>query len=764
MLTLQQILTSEADESLFAAASQTADSIEDFINNHKQTVESLATLPVVIEFTSNPEGAGRGDIEDLLNIFSSQQDESVLSYALIDINGDIIANSSPENVGQPIQDFGYFYETLQSVNTIVTDVYYDPDLDAPIIYISTPILRRGISFIGILRMQLNANFLQELVERSNGLVGEDSFAVLFDENLIHLAHGTHPETLFTSVAPLSDQVFSQLMEEHRLPDLGKEILFLDLFELEGNLQDAQITDNEATYFNATDIATGDRSDRVAVVKVDQAPWLLAFFQPQDVFLQPLSTLGDSSIFLFIIAGILATGIGFVLTQVIVRPIASLNETAKLISEGDFSSRAEIVTQDEIGTLGNTFNMMAIQLQNLIINLETQVSERTEDLQNQTTQLKATAEIARDATSEEELSYLLERAAYLLYDRFNFYHVGIYLVDGRGQYAILSSSQDPQGLQLINNQHKFLINQESNVGRACSVGVPQVVSAAEDIEEIEQHPLLPNTQAQLSLPLRAGGKVIGAIDIHSTNPKAFSPEEVDIFSTFSDQIAIAVQRTEFSQEIQATLNELESAYGQFTQESWQRFIQGKRDQFSGYRFSQLTVEPVSEQPQEVIKAWEAGEVISKRQSEDGTSTMIIPMKIRGEVIGVLDLQFETEHVPPDTQNLMTEIADRLSLVMENARLIQSAQEQVEQQQLAAYLTDRISQSLDLDTVLRTATQEIGKSLGLAEVEVRLGSIDLGLEMSNNGGSQPELAPPESPSPDIPGQFQSGMNEEDYEPIN
>ena len=459
----------------------------------------------MIEYTSNPEGADSGDIDDLLNIFASQQDVNVLSYALIDIFGQVIADSIPENVGNPVDDYGYFFETMQSAETVVTDVYYDPVLDEPIIYISTPIVRREISVVGILRLKLNASFLQELIERSSGLVGEDSFAVLFDEHLIHLAHGTHPDTLFTAVAPLPDNILSELIAEQRLPELDKETLFMDLYELESNLRESQEAASQATYFNATDVATGDRVDRVAVVKVDEAPWLLAFFQPEDIFLQPLATLGNSSIFFFIIAGLFATGIGFLLTQAIVRPLASLSITASAITEGDFSSRVEIVSQDEIGTLGNTFNMMAIQLQNLIINLEAQVLERTKDLENQTAQLRATAEIARDATSEEELNSLLARASYLLYDRFNFYHVGIYMIGGGNQYAILSSSQDPQGLQLISNQHKYLINSDSNVGKVCATGKAQVASTADQDSEIHQHPLLPDTQSQLTLPLYAGEK-------------------------------------------------------------------------------------------------------------------------------------------------------------------------------------------------------------------------------------------------------------------
>jgi nitrate/nitrite-specific signal transduction histidine kinase len=759
MITFQKILTDEADESLFAAASQTSDSIEGSLRSFTRTIETLSSLPRIVEYASNPESIQLEEIEVLINAWSNQHG-NFLSYSLLDINGKVIADSDPEKVGGIEPDMNAYINSLWPVEISASPMTYDPEINKSTIVFDSPIVNESLSILGMLRVQFDANFLQEKVAQSNGVLGEDSFAVLFDEHFIHLAHGTHPETIFTTVTPLDTEDFEQLKAENRLPDRSEEELFLDLADLQQNLTLAQNTPGEAVYFNATDVATGERSNRVAVIEVSDTPWLLAFFQPRDIFLQPLSSLGDVSIFLFIIAGVFATGIGLFLTQVIVKPISNLNETASRITEGDFTSRVEIQSNDEIGTLSNTFNMMAIQLQSLFGNLENKVSERTRELQNQTAQLKAAAEIARDAITEEELSHLLDRASFLMCDRFGFYHVGVYLIDARGHYAVLSSSGDPQGKQLVDAEHKYLINTESIVGLVCALGKPRTASSSDQDTKLVQHPLLPNTQSQLTLPLRASGKTIGAIDIQSTNPRGFTSEEVDIFSTFSDQIATAIEKTEYREEIQETLNELETAYGQFTQEAWRRFLQGEREKYAGYRYQQLNVEPVERHPEEVIRAWDQGEVISKQVSVDGTSTMAIPMKVRGEVIGVLDIQFDSEHVPPDTQNLMTEIADRLSLVLENARLIETAQTQVEREQLATHITDKIRQSLDLDTVLRTATQEIGESLGLAEVEVRLGSVDSSLQMSDNGGIS-ATAPPGSQPPVDPDQDYQDMNEDSNE---
>ena len=175
-----------------------------------------------------------------------------------------------------------------------------------------------------------------------------------------------------------------------------------------------------------------------------------------------------------------------------------------------------------------------------------------------------------------------------------------------------------------------------------------------------------------------------------------------------------------------MHELETAYGTFTRETWQNFVQPRKN-VSGYRYNRNKVETVKIPTPEVIEAWNAGERIvahkkSSGNSDPGTSTLAIPMKVRGEVIGVLNVEFESDQIPTDTTDLVTEIADRLGLILENARLIETAQKQVEREQLTSHITNTIRQSLDMDMVLQTAVQEIGKNLGLAEVELRLGNLN------------------------------------------
>ena len=76
------------------------------------------------------------------------------------------------------------------------------------------------------------------------------------------------------------------------------------------------------------------------------------------------------------------------------------------------------------------------------------------------------------------------------------------------------------------------------------------------------------------------------------------------------------------------------------------------------------------------------------------------------------------VQAQTRLLVEEAASRLALVLENARLLEEAQRQAEQEALLGQVTSRVRSSLDIDAVLQTAAKEVAYALGLSEVVVQL----------------------------------------------
>lgn len=65
---------------------------------------------------------------------------------------------------------------------------------------------------------------------------------------------------------------------------------------------------------------------------------------------------------------------------LLKPMESLNLSAKKFTDGNFAERAKVYREDEIGKIARTFNMLAATISRHVENLEVKVKERTEDLE------------------------------------------------------------------------------------------------------------------------------------------------------------------------------------------------------------------------------------------------------------------------------------------------------------------------------------------------------------------------------------------------
>jgi nitrate/nitrite-specific signal transduction histidine kinase len=68
------------------------------------------------------------------------------------------------------------------------------------------------------------------------------------------------------------------------------------------------------------------------------------------------------------------------TTTLIRPIVELTQVAEKVREGDFNIRTEVKSKDEIGTLAEVFNQMAVKLSGYYAELKKTVEERTSELE------------------------------------------------------------------------------------------------------------------------------------------------------------------------------------------------------------------------------------------------------------------------------------------------------------------------------------------------------------------------------------------------
>ena len=166
-------------------------------------------------------------------------------------------------------------------------------------------------------------------------------------------------------------------------------------------------------------------------------------------------------------------------------------------------------------MAKTFNSMTGRVRDLIGNLEQRVAERTQALERRAIQLQAAADVGGTAARLRDLDELLRQVTRLISQRFGFYHVGIFLLDERGEYAVLRASNSEGGQRMLTRGHKLKVGQVGIVGYVTGAGEARIaLNVGEDIQYFN-NPDLPTTQSEMALPLIVGGRILGALDIQSS---------------------------------------------------------------------------------------------------------------------------------------------------------------------------------------------------------------------------------------------------------
>lgn len=185
----------------------------------------------------------------------------------------------------------------------------------------------------------------------------------------------------------------------------------------------------------------------------------------------------------------------------------------------------------IRRLATLSGQAAIAVQNLRLLDETR--RRADELQT-------AAEIARDTTGTLSLDILLSRTAELIRERFKHYHTAIFLTDENGRFAYPSVLSNISSRELIQHQIKIPVGSNTVIGYVTQVGEPLLVNDTSQDPLHLPDPLLPDTRAEVGIPLKIGERVIGALDVQSSRVNAFTPNDISVLQILADQIAVAVE--------------------------------------------------------------------------------------------------------------------------------------------------------------------------------------------------------------------------------
>lgn len=239
-------------------------------------------------------------------------------------------------------------------------------------------------------------------------------------------------------------------------------------------------------------------------------------------------------------------------------------------------------KDSIGTVGVDFSEPFAELSSEQINLiqtillqagtaietarlfdQTKEAERT--LKRQNDYMTAAAEVGRLVTETLDMDILFRRAVNLLCEHFGYYHASIFINEEAGLNTVVRESTGEAGREMKEREHALEVGSQSVVGNATGKGIAFVVNDVRDNPDHRPNPLLPETRAEAAIPLKIGRRIIGAIDLQSTEVGAFNEEDVAVLQILADQFATAIDNArsyKLAQDAFTEMRELDKLKSQF----------------------------------------------------------------------------------------------------------------------------------------------------------------------------------------------------------
>jgi GAF domain-containing protein/HAMP domain-containing protein len=443
-------------------------------------------------------------------------------------------------------------------------------------------------------------------------------------------------------------------------------------------------------------------------------WSLGLAFPQSELFETVSELRDSLIIYSALVVMVFGTILYLFTLTVTRPLRRLTAFVSQLSPENLKTSqnqllftpADIKTRDELEDLGLAFQRMTSNLVTSFETLEERIRERTEALESRMTQLRNSTLTARSIAEIQNVSELIENTTKLITEKFGYYHTGLFIIDNQKKIAFLQAASSATGKLLIGQGFRIEPDRKNPLASVVEQN-RAIISLDIDQKNFVADENFPLTRSRMILPLAVHGAVIGLLDLHSDQPRAFNMEDVEILQSLTDLIAIAFDNVRLINETQNLVSQLEANTSIQTQRTWRKLTSR---QMPAYQYTPAGVRPIFNP--------------EKRSTDDvdNKNSLLVPLILYGQTIG--NIKLKRKRNSPDwterEKSLVEKIADQVSLALENSRLVEEAQKSAVRDQMIAHISTRIRETLDIDSVARTAASELLRVFDLKEAEILIGA--------------------------------------------
>lgn len=463
-------------------------------------------------------------------------------------------------------------------------------------------------------------------------------------------------------------------------------------------------------------------------------WGLVVEMPQVAALAVFTRISLGLFTLLFMVALASLGLGWRQSRRIVEPITELARGAYAVANGNFAYQVAVTTNDEIGAVGQVFNLMTTRLRDLIARLEARVEQQS--LLRWATQHINSAGLEAERVYKaihEALARLMPCEAIVIAWK-NAEKDVIELVyrvdrDLRAPYAELKGYNGLTGWVLEHGKSLFILDMDLDTT------VPRVHFGYGE-----------HVRSLMAVPMHRGQKVVGVISVQSYTPNAYTQEHLELLELISAQAMVAMENIWLFESSQRQLRELQvlNAVAQAAVEatSQDELIERATSlvgaTFFPVHFGVLLVDEETQTLRfhpsyrglpgkmapiplgEGITGWvvltgeprRVGDTTLDpdylRRSDDTRSELCVPLRAGDKVLGVLNAESaEKDAFSEADERLLMTVAGQLTTALERLRLFNETREALERERRLNAVAHIISSELNEERILSQVVSLAGE---------------------------------------------------------
>ena len=204
------------------------------------------------------------------------------------------------------------------------------------------------------------------------------------------------------------------------------------------------------------------------------------------------------------------------------------------------------------------NALAVQAAIAIEN--TRLFETT---QQRLREVNALYRISQQLATSLDPDELIRDVVTLLQKNFQYYQVQIFLLDSTTDELILKSSSGTIGDRLV--QQGFRLPRGSGIiGHVLETTTPFFTNNVNNVIFFYRNSLLPDTQSELTVPIKVEGKVVGVLDIQHDASRRLTDGDLQLMTAVADQLSVSLQKANLYTNLQTALQQEQTIRSQLIQ--------------------------------------------------------------------------------------------------------------------------------------------------------------------------------------------------------